>query len=42
MLSRKFTSDEEYIKSEIEKFGKETLLLKLVPENICGKYVTES
>lgn len=41
-LSRKFTSDEEYIKSEIEKFGKETLLLKLVPEHICGKYVTES
>ncbi len=41
-LSRKFTDDEEYIASEIEKFGKETLLLKLVPEDIKGKYVTES
>ena len=41
-LSRKFTSDEEYIKNEIEKFGKETLLLKLVPEHISGKIVTES
>ena len=41
-LSRKFTSDEEYIKSEIEKFGKETLLLKLVPEHISGKTVKES
>ncbi len=41
-LSRKFTSDEEYIKNEIEKFGKETLLLRLVPEHISGKIVTES
>ena len=41
-LSRKFTSDEEYIKSEIEKFGKETVLLKLVPEHISGKKVKES
>ncbi len=41
-LSRKFTDDEEYIKNEIDKFGKATLLLKLSPENICGKRVTES
>jgi len=41
-LSRKFTTDEEYIKSEIEKFGKETVLLKLVPEHISGKRVKES
>ncbi|MBQ6878005.1 MAG: pyridoxamine 5'-phosphate oxidase family protein [Oscillospiraceae bacterium] len=41
-LSRKFTSDEDYIKNEIEKFGKETLLLKLVPEHISGKTVKES
>lgn len=41
-LSLKFTDDKEYIASEIEKFGKETLLLKLVPEDIKGKHVTES
>ncbi len=41
-LSRKFTSDEEYIKKEIEQHGKRTLLLKLTPEHMCGKTVTES
>ncbi len=41
-LSRKFTSDEEYIKNEIELYAHETLLLKLIPEHICGKTVTES
>ncbi len=41
-LSRKFTEDEEYIKNEIERFAKATLLLKLVPEHICGKRVKES
>ena len=41
-LSRKFTSDEEYIRKEIEKYGPGTLLLKLVPEHICGKQVKES
>lgn len=41
-LSRKFTSDEEYIRNEIAKFAKETLLLKLTPEHICGKKVKES
>ncbi len=41
-LSHKFTQDEEYIKKEIELYGHETLLLKLAPEHICGKLVTES
>lgn len=41
-LSRKFTDDEEYIKKEIELYAHKTLLLKLTPEHICGKAVTES
>ena len=41
-LSRKFTSDEEYIKNEIRLYEKGTLLLKLTPEHICGKLVKES
>ncbi len=41
-LSHKFTQDEDYISEEIKKYAKGTLLLKLVPENICGKLVTES
>lgn len=41
-LSHKFTQDEEYIKKEIELYGKGTLLLQLVPEHICGKLVKES
>ncbi len=41
-LSRKFTSDEEYIKKEIELYAHETLILKLTPEHICGKLVKES
>lgn len=41
-LSRKFTLDEEYIRTEIENHAKDTLLLKLSPEHICGKLVTES
>lgn len=41
-LSHKFTQDEDYIREEIKKYAKGTLLLKLVPENICGKLVTES
>lgn len=40
-LSYKFTQDEDYIRDEIEKHGKATLLLKLTPENICGKLVNE-
>lgn len=41
-LSRKFTQDEIYIQEEIRKFAKATLLLRLVPEHICGKAVQES
>lgn len=40
-LSRKFTDDEAYIKNEIEQFAHETLILKLIPEHICGKRVEE-
>ena len=41
-LSYKFTQDEEYIRNEIEKHAHRTLLLKLVPEHVCGKLVEES
>ncbi|MBE7064696.1 MAG: pyridoxamine 5'-phosphate oxidase family protein [Ruminococcaceae bacterium] len=41
-LSHKFTHDESYIQSEIERGAKATLLLKLVPEHICGKLVNEA
>ncbi len=41
-LSHKFTCDEDYIKSETENYGKATLLLKLLPEHICGKLVKEA
>jgi len=41
-LSYKFTSDEEYIKREIAESAHKTLLLKLHPEHICGKLVTEA
>lgn len=41
-LSYKFTQDEEYIRTEIEKYAKVTLLLQLTPEHICGKRITES
>ena len=41
-LSYKFTQDEEYIKREIEQAGHRTLLLRLVPEHMCGKPVTEA
>ena len=41
-LSYKFTSDEEYIKREIAGSAYKTLLLKLHPEHICGKFVTEA
>ena len=42
LLSRKFTDDEEYIRKEISAFASKTLLLRLVPEHICGKLVDES
>ena len=41
-LSYKFTQDEEYICKEIEQHGHRTLLLKLVPEHMCGKLVNEA
>ena len=41
-LSHKFTQDEEYIRKEIEGHAHRTLLLKLRPEHICGKLVTEA
>lgn len=40
-LCRKFTTDEAYIRRELENSAASTLLLRLVPENICGKLVTE-
>ncbi len=41
-LTRKFTLDEKYLQFELEHFAHETLLLKLTPEHMCGKHVTES
>ena len=41
-LTRKFTQDEAYLQFELEHFAHETRLLKLTPEHICGKHVTES
>lgn len=41
-LSHKFTQDDEYIKNEIKAHAHRTLILKLRPENICGKIVKES
>lgn len=41
-LSRKFTGDEAYIQNEIDRSAKGTLILKLTPEHISGKTVTES
>ena len=41
-LSYKFTQDEEYIRKEIEQAAWRTLLLRLTPEHICGKLVTEA
>lgn len=41
-LSLKFTQDLQYIKEEVERSGRNTLLLRLEPEHICGKRVTEA
>ena len=41
-LSRKFTDDDDYIKTEIERSGPGTLMFALVPEHISGKIVNES
>ncbi len=42
LLSYKFTADTAYIAKEIENYAHETLLLKLIPEHICGKLVREA
>ena len=41
-FSRKFTGDEDYIRNEVERSAPGTLLLRLVPEHICGKLVNEA
>ena len=41
-LSRKFTDDEAYIQTEIDRHLHRTLLFALVPEHITGKRVNES
>ncbi len=41
-LSLKFTSDTEYIESEIKKFAKDTVCYELQPEHITGKIVNEA
>ena len=41
-LCYKFTNDKQYIADEIRAHAAKTLLLKLVPEHICGKRVNES
>lgn len=41
-LSRKFTDDTEYIETEIRNYAKNTLLIRLTPEHICGKAIKES
>lgn len=41
-LCRLFPCSEEYIQEEIARSGKGTLLLKLTPEHLCGKLVTEA
>lgn len=42
LLSLKFIRDEEHIRREIEQSAHRTLLMKLVPEHICGKLVNEA
>ena len=41
-LSYKFTDDTHYIEKEIQSAAHRTLLLKLTPQHICGKLVTEA
>jgi hypothetical protein len=41
-LCYKFTDDAEYIKDEIKNHADKTLLVKLVPDRICGKRVKEA
>ena len=41
-LCYKVTADREYIRREIEGFAEKTVLLRLTPEQICGKRIVES
>ena len=41
-LTKKFTDDQEYLDSEIEKFFKNVQCIELVPEHMTGKLVNES
>lgn len=41
-LSFKYTDDAAYIQEEIDKYGHEVLVFKLVPEHITGKITKES
>ncbi|MBQ2928523.1 MAG: pyridoxamine 5'-phosphate oxidase family protein [Oscillospiraceae bacterium] len=41
-LSFKYTSDAAYIQEEIDKYGHEVLVFKLVPEHMTGKITKES
>ncbi|MBO5222954.1 MAG: pyridoxamine 5'-phosphate oxidase family protein [Clostridia bacterium] len=40
-LCYKFTQDEEYIENEINNHAKNTILLRLKPQHVCGKTVKE-
>ena len=41
LLSLRFTYDLDYIEGEISAAAHKTLLIRLTPEHICGKTVTE-
>ena len=41
-LTKKFTDDQEYLDSEIEKFFKNVQCIEFVPEHMTGKLVNES
>lgn len=41
-LSFKYTADASYIQEEIDKYGHEVLVFKLVPEHMTGKITKES
>ena len=41
-LCYKFTQDAAYIEKEVKNFASKTVLLRLTPEHMCGKLVTES
>lgn len=41
-LSRKYTTDEDYIQQEIDSYGQEVLVFALEPEHITGKITKES